>query len=242
MTKDAVALFLVAAALPCLAQKRGEEVFLAFCAHCHGPKGTGGRGADLTHVGRATTRDELIRVIVDGIDGTEMPPAPMLSQSEGQQLVDFVLSLRNKPEETAAGNLFLGESLYREKGDCARCHAIDGKGGRMGPDLSGVGLRRSLAYLRRALTEPGAEVPDGYAQVRVNTKDGKHTTGFLLNEDTFSLRLRDFSGHLLSFWKTDVTELRKDPGQSPMPSFRDKFSAKEVEDLVAYLASRRSVQ
>ena len=48
---------------------------------------------------------------------------------------------------------------------------------------------------------------------------------------------RDATDKLHSFWKSDLREYKKDLAKSPMPSYRGKLTAAEVDDLVAYLAS-----
>jgi hypothetical protein len=58
-----------------------------------------------------------------------------------------------------------------------------------------------------------------------------------VNEDTFSIQLRDSSDQVHSFFKSDLTELHKDWGKSPMPSYREVFSNLELDDVVAFLAS-----
>ena len=42
-----------------------------------------------------------------------------------------------------------------------------------------------------------------------------------------------------SFWKEDLAALEKQPGRSPMPSYRGRLSDHELDDLVAYLVSLR---
>ncbi len=71
------------------------------------------------------------------------------------------------------------------------------------------------------------------------TADGARITGARVNEDTFTIQIRDYSGLLHSFRKSDLRELHKDWGKSPMPSYRDSLSGEELQNLVAFLASLR---
>ena len=73
--------------------------------------------------------------------------------------------------------------------------------------------------------------------MRIVTKNGQRLTGVRVNEDTFSIQLRDSSDRVHSFFKSDLTELHKDWGKSPMPSYREVFSNAELEDVVAFLVS-----
>lgn len=56
-----------------------------------------------------------------------------------------------------------GKALFEAK-KCAMCHAIGGKGGKMGPDLSDVGGKQTQDWLAKFLkdpkgTKPGAKMP-----------------------------------------------------------------------------------
>jgi cytochrome c oxidase cbb3-type subunit III len=232
---------------------QGEGLFQIHCAGCHGPKGEGGQGPTLALPGlvRAPTEELLIRVISQGIPGTEMPRS-RLEKDQIRQVAAFVRKLGQLPSEQIAGNAQRGERLYFTKGNCAQCHTIKGQGGASGPDLNEIGLRRGTAYLRTALTNPEADVPKGFSayrsdvsipenflQVRVVTKDGRRMSGVRVNEDTFSIQIRDFSHRIYSFFKADLAELHKDWGKSPMPSYREVFSKEEIDDVVAFMVSLR---
>ncbi|MGH9663873.1 MAG: c-type cytochrome, partial [Bryobacteraceae bacterium] len=138
----------------------GALTFRSHCSPCHGFNGEGGRGPDLA-IGRfyhGSTDLDLLNNISNGIAGTEMPGL-FYSPDRVWQVVAYIRSLN--ADEKPHGNPALGAQLFREKG-CAQCHRIDGVGGRLGPDLTQIGESRSPSYLRRALLDPGAEVPQGY--------------------------------------------------------------------------------
>ena len=228
----------------------GSKLYLAHCAGCHGQHGEGGRGVRLTTPGRATNDDVLFGIVRNGIPGTEMPPA-RLGDEEVRQVVLFVRTLRPAGSMAASEPVSRGERIYRTAG-CAACHVVGSEGGFLGPDLSNIGARRSVEYLRRALLEPEADIPDNFGQyrwyivipdnflqVRVTTADGRSFSGARANEDSFSIQLRDGSGRFYSFWKSDLKELQKNWGKSPMPSYRDKLSASEIDELVGYLSGLR---
>jgi putative heme-binding domain-containing protein len=130
-----------------------------------------------------------------------------------------------------------GAALYRGKGNCAVCHSLQGEGGVAGPDLTDIGERRSADYLRESLVNPEADLPENYLLVAVTAKDGRSVTGIRVNEDSFSIQIRDAEGRSHSFWKTELTTIEKQRGKSGMPSFKSRFAAGELTDLVAYLAS-----
>src|SRR6266446_4229332 len=70
----------------------GEKLFQHQCAPCHGPKGEGGRGPVLAQAKLAHAPDDaaLVKVIEEGIRGTEMPSADAMSQHEIRQTAAYV--------------------------------------------------------------------------------------------------------------------------------------------------------
>ena len=221
--------------------KNGQQLFMAQCARCHGPKGEGGRGAVLTQprLPHAPDDQSLFRVIRDGIKGTEMPGGYALDTLETWQLTAYVRSLGRIASEIVPGDPKRGQLLYHAKGHCSQCHIISGEGGSLGPELTEIGLRRNAAHLRAAILDPGSTLPEGFAEVMLVTKEGVRITGLRLNEDTFTIQVRELNGGVHSFFKDDLKAFQKESGKSPMPSFRGTFSASEVDDLVAYLVSLR---
>ena len=222
----------------------GQQLFMAQCARCHGPKGEGGRGAVLAQprLPHAPDDQSLFVVIRDGIKGTEMPGGYALDTRETWQLTAYVRSLGRMAPEAVPGNPQRGQELYQSKGRCSQCHIIGGQGGSLGPELTEIGSRRNAAHLRAAVLDPQSTLPEEFLLVRVVTRDGRNISGVRLNEDTFTIQIRDLNGGLQSFSKDDLKELHRDVGKTPMPGFRGTFSTSEIDDLVAYLASQRGKQ
>lgn len=220
----------------------GRKLFAARCAGCHGPTGDGGKGANLAVplLPRATDDRGLYRVIRYGLTDTEMPPAN-LTPLEIWQIAAFVKTLGRMEVSNAAGNASHGGELLRGKGGCLQCHALGIEGGRIGPSLSEIGSRRSAAYLRQKLMEPSKYIPEQFRLVNLITKQGRHVSGIRLNEDNWSIQIRDMRDVLHSFWKEDVAELKEDR-RTPMPSYRERLSGEELNDVVAYLAGLKGNQ
>jgi putative heme-binding domain-containing protein len=201
-------------------------LFRAQCSYCHGVRGEGGRGPDLT-TGRYKHGD-LYATIRNGVKGTEMP-AVRASDDEVRSLVEFVRALARVETAAAPGDPLYGHSIF--EANCARCHES------VGPDLAGAG-RRGAAFLRESILEPGKEIAIGFRAGRVVTKDRTVVEGIRLNEDDLSIQLRDLSGQLRSFLKSQVVEIdRTNP--SLMPSFAGRMGAKQIEDVIAFVMELR---
>jgi cytochrome c oxidase cbb3-type subunit III len=215
---------------------RGRTLFEAQCAYCHGADGDGGRGANLARpaLRHAPTDEALFRVVNRGIPETDMPGNAM-SARETWQVVAFVRTLGRVKREPPPGDAARGVQVYEAVG-CAACHTIRGRGGPSGPDLTDVGARSSPAFIRRSIVDPQADVPSGFKQVRVVTRDGRRTTGVVVNEDTFSIQFRDAGGTLHSYFKEELVELATDR-KTTMPGFRERLEPSALDDLVAYLVS-----
>ena len=217
----------------------GKKYFLGHCAFCHGNEGEGGRGVNLT-TGRyrhGSSDRELFRTIKRGVSGTEMPGTG-LSEAEVWKIVGLVRRLGAAgADEKAPGDAAAGKAAY-EKAGCAGCHMVQNQGGILGPDLSEVGLRRSLKYLRESLVDPGASIADNYRAVTVVTHSGEQIAGIKLNEDDYSVQIRDTRENMRSYLKKDLREVRKE-NKSLMLPYGSMLSPAEIENLVAYLSSLR---
>lgn len=229
----------------------GELLYRTHCAPCHGPDGDGGRGSNLAvrNLPRAPDDATLSAIVTQGIPGTQMPGTRM-TEEENRQLVAYVRSLGRSQLAQVSGDRQNGQRLFWSKGNCGQCHTVGPRGGHMGPDLTEIGARRSPAHLRTSLLDPEADVPetfavyrrvifmpDNFLQVRVVASDGRQITGIRVNEDAFTIQIRDYSDRFYSFAKDELRELHKDWGKSPMPNYRSILSESELRDVLAYLVS-----
>jgi putative heme-binding domain-containing protein len=216
----------------------GAKTFRSHCAECHGLKGEGGRGPNLTEANfyHGSSDAELLKNISDGIPGTEMPGL-FYSPDRVWQVIAYVRTLSQGSRTAVAGDRANGESLFRSA-NCGDCHRVRGTGGRLGPDLTNIGKMRSAQHLREAVIDPNADVRQRYWAVDAVAHDGKTISGFLMNEDTWSVQFIDSAGQLQSVMKSGLKNLKVEK-TSKMPSYKDRFSAEELDNLVAYLSSLR---
>ncbi len=221
--------------------KKGDELFQTHCSYCHGAFGEGGRGADLTtglyRLGGSDA--ELFRTIRNGIPGSEMGP-PRVDGDDLWRVVAFVKRLGMAPSEEVPGDAAAGKMVY-EKIGCASCHIINEEGGILGPDLTDVGRRRGRRFLVESIIEPEADLPLNYRGTRLITAAGQTVAGIQLNEDGYSIQIRDTSGNPRSFLKHNLKQIQRD-NPSLMPGYESVLSEKQLEDLVAYLANLKGTQ
>jgi len=217
----------------------GGRLYQASCATCHGAKGDTVRGAALMSgkFSRATSDEELVRIILGGIPGTAMPPNPY-TESEAGMIVAYLRSVGGAGGLATTGDPARGKAAFDGRGRCQSCHGAGGSGSRTAPSLADVGAVRTPAEIERSIVDPSAELHPDFRVVRAVTKSGETITGRLLNQDSFSIQLLDSNERLRGLQKSDLRESAI-LSTSPMPSAKGTLSAAEVADLVAYLSTLR---
>jgi cytochrome c oxidase cbb3-type subunit 3 len=219
----------------------GRKIFESQCALCHGQTGGGGRGPSLSRakLGKAPDEAALKKVISDGIP-PEMPGAWQLHPKEVDYVAGFVRSLGKLPEEIIPGDPVSGARVYQAQG-CPACHIVSGRGEGFGPELTSIGARRSASWLRQAVLKPSESLPEDFLYVALTPAGGSPVRGIRVNEDTFTIQIKDSRGQFHSFRKTGLKELRRLGKETPMPSFEGRLGKVELDDLVAYLVSLRGI-
>jgi putative heme-binding domain-containing protein len=224
----------------------GKQLFDALCTDCHGVNGTGDDAPAINHPLGADD-NALKKIIRDGVPDRGMPRVRRMTEEEVAALAVYVRTLGNGAPTKVAGDAGKGRAVY-QKLDCQACHTIGGQGGVLGPELTKIGQRRAASYLKQAVLEPGSVRSKGvqgillngfseYLPVSVVSKNGSETRGIRVNEDSFTIQMRDANGKLYSFRKSELVNVDKQVTRSLMPSYKDKLSAGDADDLVAYLVS-----
>jgi len=221
--------------------EEGRKLFELNCSSCHGRDGKGSRGPTLESAKWAGPigLESLQRIIKDGIRGTEMPSFSF-DGSEGQlrAVSMYVRTLVGSFDKMASiGDREKGESTFKRA--CTKCHMANGKGGRLGPDLSSIGKVRDQPGLVQAIRAPDKQISPYFTTVTVVTTDGKRIKGVRRSEDTFFIHVMgvDETPYLLN--KKDVKEILRDD-HSLMPGYNEQaLNSKELQNLVAYLMTLR---
>ncbi len=196
----------------------------------------------------------MFQTISNGIPGTAMPANGTNGQGVGMtdeeiwQIVTYIRSQEVKAPAKAMGSASHGKDLFYGDANCSLCHMVEGKGGRLGPDLTAVGgsrtreaiidsVRNPSRRLAWGLTEATKEFPQEYESVTAVTADGKEIKGVTLNEDSFSVQIMDMSEGIHLLEKDKLRSFQKSR-ESAMPKYgTDMLSDKELDDIVAFLAS-----
>tara|TARA_B110000444_G_scaffold89899_1_gene84966 strand:- start:13 stop:786 length:774 start_codon:yes stop_codon:yes gene_type:complete len=224
------------------AAQAGGAIFRAQCATCHGADAKGIdsiEAPDLTLIWarEATTDASLFKTIKEGIAGSIMPPHQN-PDPEIWMTVSYLKSIAiSGTNETVVGNAGRGRNIFVE--NCSRCHRVDGVGGSLGPDLSSITGRRSLASLVNSLREPSSAIGRRFKPVSLTTATNERVQGTIKSEDAFSVQLMDSDQVLRAFNKIELIQFTRDI-DSLMPVFSEAtLTETDVNDILSYLQSRR---
>jgi len=233
----------------------GEFQFRANCAFCHGLGGRGGgRGPDLTRAKKkhGSADADLFRTINDGVPGTAMPPNGATQQGVGMtpeeiwEVITYIRSVEKKVPAEIPGDAAHGKTLFYGDAACGTCHMMNGKGGRLGPDLTTTGSARSIDYLVESVRDPSRRLAQGiseamkefsqeYETVKVVTADGTKLQGVVLNEDSFTLQMMDMREQIHLLEKDKLKSYEK-TRESLMPAYDTKtLNEKDLQDIIAYM-------
>lgn len=227
----------------------GKRIYLGSCGmtYCHAAGGVGGGGPKLRD--REFSAEYLTHLIAEGVPGTAMPAfKDSLSKQQIAQCVTYILSLSPKkgaPIDDSfdiRGNIEAGRSLFfdsAETQNCRVCHTAQNRGGRAGPDLTGLASAPPREILR-SIVAPHAAIEEKYATIMITTSAGEKFTGVKRDENETIIRLYDTSTLppvSRAFLKSDVAKTER-LNTSAMPAdYASKYSFKQLLDLVSFLKS-----
>lgn len=133
------------------------------------------------------------------------------------------------------------EVFFSEKAKCATCHRIGEQGGKIGPDLSGIGRIRRERDLLEAILFPSKSFAREYEPYSIVTTDGKVVSGLISHETADTLSIQQATGEPIVIPRNQV-ETMVPAAVSVMPQgLETGLSEAQLADLVAFLRSLTAV-
>jgi putative heme-binding domain-containing protein len=122
---------------------------------------------------------------------------------------------------------------------CVKCHALNGQGGQVGPDLAGIALKYKRDDLMTSILEPSKAIAQGYETIVVTTAQGTTLTGVFKGETADAVHLMDNEGKTHSVPKKEIEERSFSPVSTMPNGLSDGMTLQDFADLVAFLEARR---
>jgi len=146
--------------------------------------------------------------------------------------------LRRDLHRIGAGRSFGKGKVLFSAADCDQCHRLNGIGGTLGPDLTGVAQRNSRTVILREIIEPSQLIPDKYRSHQLITSSGKVNQGLVVRQDADFVYVANDPSKPDQLLKIPVDEIEeKIPSAvSMMPGdLLNTLSKEEILDLLAYI-------
>jgi cytochrome c oxidase cbb3-type subunit 3 len=222
------------------AAKKGEPLYVANCAACHGKTARGGQAPDLVRsvVVLHDEKDEEIGALIkSGRPQAGMPAFPGLAQEDIHNISQFLkmqveLSANrgtysqtyNSLRSQTSGDPRKGQEFF--DANCAACHSASG-------DLAKIGAKfPQAATLQSRFIWPSSRGPER-ATV---TAAGQTITGTVLKLDDFDVALRDASGEY-HYWPRDQVQVQVEDKLGGHRALLPKYSDADLHNVTAYLAT-----
>jgi len=173
----------------------------------------------LKRLGDASLNSLLDKLWPDSIESTA-------DTSEEMNQLRQLLKSGENPDRHKGREMFLAR--------CGVCHILHNEGGEVGPELTGY-QRGDLHSLLLAITNPNAEIREGFENHIVRTDDGQTLSGFIVDRDDHVVVLRPVGGQPIVLEESRIKSM-EDAGVSLMPpGLLMGMDEQSIVDLFAYI-------
>jgi hypothetical protein len=147
--------------------------------------------------------------------------------ADREEIVKKLLPLANERGDAARGKEVFAAN-------CVNCHTFNGQGGKIGPDLTGVGARDRSDILVDIL-DPNRSVEANYRLWNVTTKGGDTFSGRLETETQTSVEILDTTGQKHAIQRKEIATMEGSQ-LSIMPTGLEVLPRDDLKALLEYLA------
>jgi putative heme-binding domain-containing protein len=146
---------------------------------------------------------------------------------------DVMLAMAKIP-----GKAELGKTLFTKQG-CIACHSLSTSETIKGPFMGQIGSIMNREQIAESILKPNASISQGFASVLIEAKGDKSYMGFVTEETSTQLTLRDIGGNVSKIKKSDIIS-RKELETSMMPAgLANALSYEELASLITFLANQK---
>jgi cytochrome c oxidase cbb3-type subunit 3 len=223
---------------------RGEKLYSAACAFCHGPDARGAQGPSLlrSEVVLHDDKGELIGpVVLNGRPDKGMPPMPSTTSVQIAEIAEYLHLLVERAANRGlysslyanpvlTGDAKAGEAFFNGAGGCSSCHSPTG-------DLAQVGAKYQGTTLQnRWLWPSGGRGSARPAQATVTLPSGERVAGRIKRIDDFDVSVVDAAGVYRSWPRDRVKVDIADPLEAHRLLLA-KYSDTDIHNVTSFLAT-----
>jgi putative heme-binding domain-containing protein len=122
--------------------------------------------------------------------------------------------------------------------NCSPCHSMKGEGGKIGPQLDGVG-KWGVHSLSEKILDPNRNISENFRNYTIKLKDGKIISGLFRREEGEVEIFADATGKEFALPKKEIRE-RKPSKYTLMPDqFANTINQDDFNALIAYLIAQK---
>ena len=135
--------------------------------------------------------------------------------------------------EAGGGDPGLGAIVYED--NCTDCHTLNGEGGEIGPDLTGISAK-GLKFISEAILQPTKSLTKGFETYVAVNKEGRQTVGLKTRDEAGEIDITKANGDVVTIAKTDIKEIKIDDTKSVMPDdLSEAMTVKDYQDILSFL-------
>lgn len=166
-----------------------------------------------------------------GLKARELSPNPLASDTS--QWATALDELPGKPDLDAGRRIFFHPKLAT----CATCHEMEGRGRRVGPDLTTINRQAGVdsEWLLTHILNPAETIAPQYQPWQIHLKDGSSKMGFVLRKGGIREAYLGFDGNEFAVRKPDIERTEELPITIMPPGLLAPLQPSEIRDLIAYL-------
>ncbi len=136
------------------------------------------------------------------------------------------------------GDAALGKTLFTQQG-CIACHSLSKSEPMKGPFMGQIGSIMNREQIAESILKPNASISQGFASVTITAKRNKIYSGFITEESSARVVLRDIAGQVYTIKTADIVS-RKEMETSMMPSgLVNALSYEEFASLLTFLSQQK---
>jgi putative heme-binding domain-containing protein len=134
----------------------------------------------------------------------------------------------------------LGWQVFNsEKAVCAKCHAVQGRGSHLAPELTNLASIQSVRQITESVLDPSKVLTAGYAQVAVATQDGKMNSGIIVRQNASEVAVADATGKVQVIPRDEIEEIVPQKVSTMPADVAKNLSEAERAHLIAFLVNQQ---